>query len=276
VTAPIKTCFVISPIGEKGSATRTRADLVFEFVIQKALNTTFEIERADRLSEPGLITNQIIDRVINADLVIADLSERNPNVFYELAIRHIARKPYIHIIAHDEDIPFDNAGVRAIKVDVQDLRSVEDATNELRAQVESAMSGKIESPISIAINLQEIKSSGDEDKIALSALINQVSFMNSRISEIRNFISNDFYLRNRNNANSLIERYASAEIDYSAGAENALAPSNSMTAAVNANQMSNLAVREMRKLERFNSEMAEKSGISGSSKRKPKFQRGGL
>lgn len=187
MSARRQTCFVISPIGEAGSATRDRADLVFEFVIQSALQDDFEIQRADKLSEPGLITNQIIERIINADLVIADLSERNPNVFYELAIRHVAKKPYVHLIAHDEDIPFDNAGVRAIKVDVKDLRSVASAVKELKAQVGISMSGnsEIESPVSISVSLQDMKSSGDQEKVAISALFQQMQSLSSSVSEIK-------------------------------------------------------------------------------------------
>lgn len=268
MTSQAKTCFVISPIGEKGSATRNRADLVFEFVIQKALDEGFEIQRADMLTEPGIITNQIIDRVINADLVIADLSERNPNVFYELAIRHAAKKPYIHIIAHDEDIPFDNAGVRAIKIDVKDLRSVDDAINELRAQVDYAMNAKneIESPVSIAINLQEMKASGDDEKVALSALIEQVSYLSSGIAEIRNSINLSGY-NNRIAVNALLSKYGSPQ-DYST--ENALAAASSAAAAAHARNITQSAARQLNDLERFNNEMAHKSGMFGSTKRKPK------
>jgi hypothetical protein len=190
-TQRAKSCFVISPIGELGSPTRVRADLVYEFVIEEVLCPLgFSVERADKLAEPGIITNQIIDRLISSDLVIADLSERNPNVFYELAIRHAARKPYVHLIAHDEDIPFDNAAVRAIKIDVHDLRSVKSAKEELTQQVTSAMDPKIhvESPVSIAITMQDMRSSGDGEKLALSALADEVSQLKRSMSDLSSVI----------------------------------------------------------------------------------------
>lgn len=189
---PDRTCFVISPIGTPESATRNRADLVFEFVIAEALSTlNFKIERADKLAEPGIITNQIIERVINSDLVVADLSERNPNVFYELALRHVARKPCIHLIAHDEDIPFDNAGARAIKVDVGDLRSVRDAKAELLRQVESTMrdGAVVENPISVALRLQYLKESGDQEKLAISSLSDQISDLKRGMSELASAVT---------------------------------------------------------------------------------------
>ncbi len=182
-----KSCFVISPIGEVGSPTRDRADLVYEFIITQVLAPQgYKIERADKFSEPGIITNQIIDRVISADLVIADLSERNPNVFYELAIRHVSRKPFVHIISHDEDIPFDNAAVRAIKVDVHDLRSVKAAQDELNQQIQAAMASgaRVESPISIALSIQDMRNSGDEDKVALSAVMAEISQLRRSLSDL--------------------------------------------------------------------------------------------
>jgi len=42
-----------------------------------------------------------------SDLVIADLTYHNPNVFYELAVRHLNKKPVIHLIKKGEKIPFD-------------------------------------------------------------------------------------------------------------------------------------------------------------------------
>lgn len=157
------------------------------------------MERADKLAEPGMITNQIIDRVTGSDLVIADLSERNPNVFYELAIRHVTRKPYIHLIAHDEDIPFDNAGARAIKVDVSDLRSVAGAKVELARQITTitAPGAVVESPISIALSMQEMRSSGDEEKIVLSTLSQQMSEMRKSVSDLTSLVASQPSFRNR-------------------------------------------------------------------------------
>jgi hypothetical protein len=72
---------------------------------------------------------------------VADLTERNPNVFYELAIRHAIRKPLIQIIKSDEQIPFDVAGTRTIPVDHRDLDSVEFAKAEIVRQID-ALNGR--------------------------------------------------------------------------------------------------------------------------------------
>src|SRR5918992_620737 len=79
--------------------------------------------RADKISEPGIITNQIIRRVLKSPLVIADLTESNPNVFYELAIRHMVRQPVVHIIDERHKLPFDLAGIRIIKYPALEVTS---------------------------------------------------------------------------------------------------------------------------------------------------------
>tara|TARA_Y100000815_G_scaffold266790_1_gene285421 strand:+ start:512 stop:1285 length:774 start_codon:yes stop_codon:yes gene_type:complete len=186
-----KTCFVIAPIGEQNSATRQRSDKIFKYVISPVFDKNWTVERADKISEPGIITNQIIERLISSDIVIADLSERNPNVFYELAIRHITRKPYVHLIAHDEDIPFDNAPVRAIKIDVRDLDSVDQAKAELSRQVKrSCESGaEIDSPISVSLSISDLKRSSDSESVALQSILSEMTLIKRQNFETNKVVS---------------------------------------------------------------------------------------
>src|SRR5262245_33297359 len=94
-----KRCFVIGPIGERKSETRKHADILLNKIIKTTFARhfkEFKIIRADEIALPGIIHNQIISAVIDAELVIADLTGRNANAFYELGIRHFAQKPIIH------------------------------------------------------------------------------------------------------------------------------------------------------------------------------------
>lgn len=223
-----KSCFVISPIGESGSPTRKRADQIYNYVIKAVLDEEdWFVERADKIDEPGIITNQIIERLVGADLVIADLSERNPNVFYELAVRHILRKPYVHLIAHDEDIPFDNAPVRAIKIDIQDLDSVDLAKRELAAQVTHTLSegAEVESPVSVAISLSDLKKSGDKEGILLQSLSSEMSGLRRIVSELSSKIE---YVSSANTTG--LARWISSANAYPT---NALAVESSKASAVN-------------------------------------------
>jgi hypothetical protein len=136
-----KKCFVIAPIGDKDSSTRKRSDTVLEHVFKKALNPEYLVKRADEISEPGMITSQILQAVQDYDLVLADLTEHNPNVFYELAIRHAVDKPIIHVTDTHWRLPFDVSGFRTVVFDFTDLNSVAEAIKQIQDQASEVSKG---------------------------------------------------------------------------------------------------------------------------------------
>ncbi|MFB8242951.1 hypothetical protein ACFC58_41090 [Kitasatospora purpeofusca] len=116
------TCFVIGSIGDPyadhGSPEREAYEHhlgIFEQVIAPAC-AKYEIiaVRADGIAHAGDINEQICRHVIESDLVIADVSGGNPNVMYELGLRHITGKPTIHI-GEAGQLPFDIASIRTIR-----------------------------------------------------------------------------------------------------------------------------------------------------------------
>ncbi|MEO3973827.1 hypothetical protein [Streptomyces sp. CAU 1734] len=115
-------CFVVGPIGDPyaahGSPEREAYEHylgIFEQVIAPACEK-YEITavRADGIAHAGDINEQICRHVIESDLVIADVSGGNPNVMYELGLRHITGKPTIHI-GEAGQLPFDIASIRTIR-----------------------------------------------------------------------------------------------------------------------------------------------------------------
>jgi hypothetical protein len=192
-------CFVIAPIGSDGSAIRERSDQIFNHVITPvAKECGFKAIRADKISEPGLITTQVINHVLNDAVVVADLTDNNANVFYELAVRHAIRKPYVQIIKKGERLPFDVAGLRTIEIDHTNLDSVASAKEEIAKQIRftTADQAKIESPISVAIDFERLRKSGDPEKrqladimtgmTELAALVDQrLAAMERRLVETR-------------------------------------------------------------------------------------------
>jgi hypothetical protein len=155
-------CFVIAPIGDEGSPTRERSDTVLNYVITPAVAACgYTPLRADKISESGMITSQIIQHLIEDPLVVADLTDHNPNVFYELAVRHAAKKPVVHIIEASQPKPFDVAGMRIIPLDYRDLPSANQCKEEIARQVQAAEGepSKMDNPISQAIDLQTLRGS---------------------------------------------------------------------------------------------------------------------
>jgi hypothetical protein len=73
-----------------------------------------ECWRVDEITRPGSITKDIVEGIFDADIVIADLTSRNPNVFYELGIAHAAGNKTITTAQSIKDVPFDIANYRVI------------------------------------------------------------------------------------------------------------------------------------------------------------------
>jgi len=157
-----KKCFVIAPIGDDKSPVREHSDTVLKYIINPVIEPLGFApgERADHLGKPGIITTQILERIAQDDLVIADLTGHNPNVFYELAIRHGLRKPFIQMIKADERIPFDVGQQRTIKFDASSLVGGENAKEELKRQVLACMTEgfQVDTPLSSAFDFQALQS----------------------------------------------------------------------------------------------------------------------
>lgn len=165
-------CFVIAPIGDKDSDIRKRSDRVLKHIFRKALAEKYEITRADEITEPGMITSQVLRAVQDSELVVADLTGHNPNVFYEMAVRHAVDKPIIHLIERRlSSIPFDVGGFRTIDYDLTDPDSIESAVEQLTKQAEQAEAGKWgETPIRLAQIMRPRKEDSPELVLLKQAL----------------------------------------------------------------------------------------------------------
>ena len=108
-------CFVITPIGERGSAIRKNTDELLDNIIKPVLKELgFEVVVPHEMDESGSITNQIIRHIVNDEMVVANLTGLNPNVMYELAIRHSFSKPVVCVVENDTKLPFDISADRTV------------------------------------------------------------------------------------------------------------------------------------------------------------------
>jgi hypothetical protein len=119
-------------------------DDYYEFVYIPAIKASNLLpKRADDLYRPSTIIHDIWAMTHQAKIILADLSGKNPNVFYELGLAHALAKPAILIAESFEDVPFD---LRALRVIIYD-KNKPNWGQLLKEDIESAIKEVLESPL---------------------------------------------------------------------------------------------------------------------------------
>ncbi|MFB3887511.1 MAG: hypothetical protein ACE144_20015 [Thermodesulfobacteriota bacterium] len=145
-----KVCFYISPIGDEGSDQRNHSDLFLGSIVEPALEEfSLKVVRADRIGKPGMITAQVIQYILRSHLVIADLSFHNPNVFYELSLRHACRLPTVQIIRKVDRIPFDLDQFRTIQIDTSNIYTMVPNLQTYKAEIANQVRTVLKDPDSV-------------------------------------------------------------------------------------------------------------------------------
>ena len=101
-----RTCFVIMPFSESDTCTEAEWNKIFEEVIKPAVEaSSYDCRRST--ATRGNFIKAIVQDLDASWVVLADLTDRNPNVFYELGVRHALKDRTILIAQNRDDIPFD-------------------------------------------------------------------------------------------------------------------------------------------------------------------------
>lgn len=146
-----KSCFVIMPFG-KNKEEKEFYSGVYESIISPAASRhDYVVNRVDTKEDNfGSITKNIIDGLVYSDLVIADLTGGNANVFYELGIRHALHKcSTILIIQEGYDIPFDLKQHIAVfySTDIRGIQSAIAGIENAIQKSEKATTDKTDNPV---------------------------------------------------------------------------------------------------------------------------------
>lgn len=163
------------------------------FLVGLRSTPSLTLETCYSIAEVGVINHQIIQRLLYSDLVVADLTDHNPNVFYELAVRHAAKKPFIQIIDENQGIPFDVASTSTVFFNHRDLDSAESAKIKVAEYAENFRSlDYYDSPMSQSVSLFELsKSENPADRKfsefgeLLSALFAQMSTLRKEMMSMK-------------------------------------------------------------------------------------------
>lgn len=174
-------CFVITPIGERDSQVRRSSDGLLDAVIKPSLDQLgFDVEAAHEISTPGSITRQIIERLLEADLVVANVTGLNPNVMYELAVRHALAEPIVTLKEEQTDLPFDIADERTIEFR-DDMMGVEELRPELIDMVRRAMEEEPDNPVYRVAEAKVMRDVSVEDQDVGSYILERLDRLEAKI-----------------------------------------------------------------------------------------------
>jgi hypothetical protein len=142
-------CFVIMPFGGW-------LDDYYETIYRPAIEAAgLAPHRADDLYRPSTIVNDIWAYTKKAKLLIADLTSKNPNVFYELGLAHALAKPAILVAESIDDIPFDLRALRVIIYNKNDPRWGEQLQTKIEAAIAEVMSAPQEAVLPAFLHVRE-------------------------------------------------------------------------------------------------------------------------
>jgi hypothetical protein len=129
-------CFTIMPFGGY-------FDSYYDHIYRPAIEATgLAPRRADDLYRPSAIVHDIWTLTKLAKIILAELSGKNPNVFYELGLAHALAKPAILVTQTMDDVPFDLRGLRVIAYD----RNRSDWGADLKIRIETSIREVLASP----------------------------------------------------------------------------------------------------------------------------------
>ncbi|MGY6037427.1 hypothetical protein [Aeromonas sp. AE23HZ002T15] len=182
-------CFVIMPIADTHGYEGGHFSRVYEHLLKPAIiQAGYHPVRADDTVKTDYIVIGIIQMIVDSDIVICDLSARNPNVMYELGIRHAFNKPVTLIKDKKTDKVFDIQGLRYIEYD-ESLRidTVQKDISKISVSLQETakLDGKV---INSVVQLAGIKAANVPDKQTVSGdtqlILSAIGSLESRINNV--------------------------------------------------------------------------------------------
>ena len=194
-------CFVAMPFGTDQKS-KEQFGYIFDHCIQPAVERlndpggpVIQCRRGDSEYQSGEVMVQVIEQLAEADFVIADLTGQNPNVFYELGVRHALRNNTILIAQDFKEVPFDLQGQRRISYRYDPpglLRLQADLQKALRHMLSAPT--PIDNPVLRCLQDREVARAGSSTDGAVKRLSAELQDLRKeladRVTEIRALVQN--------------------------------------------------------------------------------------
>jgi O-acetyl-ADP-ribose deacetylase (regulator of RNase III) len=139
-----KKCFVIMPFGKKKDIDGCEVDFdyVYHELIYKAVKDLgVDCERCDEIIDTGSIHKKMFRGIFDADVSVVDITSLNPNVFYELGVRHALHKHVTLVIRRNSNapVPFNVNGLNILGYDIDSEDQLESSRKKIRAHIQNGL-----------------------------------------------------------------------------------------------------------------------------------------
>lgn len=186
-------CFVIMPISDQGDYPQGHFTKVYEQIIKPAVEDAgYSPYRVDENKISDTIINKIFDAIQECPMAICDLSNRNPNVLYELGLRQAYDKPVVLIQDDKTEKIFDVSGISTVYYKSERLyENVLNARAEIKEAILSTKDGKMNTLVRIVKantpDLSNIELSPDDKLSAkLDMIYDEIKKANNRNENAEN------------------------------------------------------------------------------------------
>lgn len=189
---PEKTCFVMMPL-------KSPFDVYYTSIYKPAIKDSKLVPiRADDLFRPSAIVSDLWQMIQDAEVILAELTTKNANVFYELGLSHAVGKPVILVSETMDDVPFDLQQLRVLLYDKDDPNW----GDKLKADITSSINETLVSPVEAVPSIfrKKLKSQAPEQE----ATIARIKDLEDQMRSLR--------LRNRRSSRPIIEEGPMSEL----------------------------------------------------------------
>lgn len=187
-------CFVLMPISDPEGYETGHFRRVYEHLIVPSCEKAgFNPVRADEVKKTNHIVLDVLKKIIESEMVLCDLSSKNPNVLYELGVRQAFNLPVTIIKDESTSRIFDIQGIRDIQYD-DSLRidTTEDSIDEISSVIENNYE-KDEEEVNSLVQLLSIEPaqipSSTELSDETSLLFESISSISERLASIEDAVS---------------------------------------------------------------------------------------
>ena len=184
-----KTCFVIMPFSDPEGYEPGHFRSIYKYTFEPAIRAAgYDPLRIDDNSVSNLIHGKMMNELISAPMVLCDLSTNNPNVLYELGIRHAFDKPVVLVQEMGQDRIFDIGAITSVEYHPTRLYEevVEDQQKITEAILQTANAKNTYSIMSLAMLQSAQPASGgsltSEDRVEY--LLQEVAQMSRKMGNL--------------------------------------------------------------------------------------------